>query len=161
LKKAHEILTDASKRKMWDDYKLTDNLDIENEAKMVASRIVVQVLDTYPSNCNLDKEMAEIFDKCLRDIAEQIRDSTQKKERLEKRFKAVNKKPVDDFISIDIERAINAKDIQIRQQKLNLEIHKKAFELIKGYKFDIDRLHDRVSSPVRAWAQDFLNGGIG
>jgi DnaJ-class molecular chaperone len=142
LKKAYEILTDVSKRRMWDEYRLADNLDIEKEAKMVASQIVVQILDTYPDNCNFDKEMVEVFEKCLRDIVGQIRDSTQRKERLEKRFKAIHKKPVDDFISIDIERAINAKDIQIRQQKLNLEIHKKAFELIKGYKFDIESLPD-------------------
>jgi DnaJ-class molecular chaperone len=142
LKKAYEILTDASKRRMWDEYRLADNLNIENEAKMVASQIAVQTLDTYPDSCNFDKEMAEVFKKCLQDISNQIRDSTQRKERLEKRFKAIHKKPVDDFISIDIERAIEAKDIQIRQQKLNLEIHKKAFELIKGYKFDIEKLTD-------------------
>jgi hypothetical protein len=68
---------------------------------------------------------------------------------LEKRYKAIHKKPADDFISIEIERAINAKDIQIRQQKLNMEIHKRAFELIKGYKFDIEKLED-MSSPFRA-----------
>jgi hypothetical protein len=68
---------------------------------------------------------------------------------MENRFKAIYKKPADDFISIDIERAINAKDIQIRQQKLNLEIHKKAFELIKGYKFDIDRLPNFSSELMR------------
>jgi DnaJ-class molecular chaperone len=148
LKKAYEILTDASKRQMWDDYKIADNLDIESEAKMVASQIAVQTLDTYPDNCNFDKEMAEVFNKCLQEISSQIRDLTQKKERLEKRFKAIHKKPVDDFISIDIERTINAKDIQIRQQKLNLEIHKKSFELLRGYKFDIDRLPD-FSNPLR------------
>jgi DnaJ-class molecular chaperone len=142
LKKAYEILTDDSKRRMWDEYRLADNLDIENEAKMVASQIAVQTLDTYPDNCNFDKEMAEVFEKCLQDISDQIRDSMRKKERLEKRFRAIHKKPVDDFISIDIERVINAKDIQIRQQKLNLEIHKKAFELIQGYKFDIEKLPD-------------------
>lgn len=143
IKRAYEILTDASKRRMWDEYRLADNLDIENEAKMVASQIAVQTLDTYPDSCNFDKEMAEVFRKCLQDISSQIRDLTQKKERLEKRFKAIHKKPVDDFISIDIEQVINAKDIQIRQQKLNLEIHKKAFELIQGYKFDIEKLPDR------------------
>jgi hypothetical protein len=127
---------------------LAENFDIEDEAKMVASQIAVQTLDTYPDNCNFDTEMAEVFEKCLRDIANQIRDSTRKKERLEKRFKAIHKKPTDDFISIEIERAINAKDIQIRQQKLNLEIHKRAFELIKGYKFDIEKLED-VLSPFR------------
>jgi DnaJ-class molecular chaperone len=142
LKKAYEILTDASKRRMWDEYRMTGDLNIETEAKMAASQIAVQILDTYPDNCNFDKEMAEIFEKCLRDIAGQIRDLIQKKERLEKRFKSIHKKPDDDFISIDIERAVNAKDIQIRQQKLNLEIHKKAFELIKGYKFDIEKLPD-------------------
>jgi DnaJ-class molecular chaperone len=146
LKKAYEILTDASKRRMWDEYRLADNFDTENEAKMVASRIAVQTLDTYPDNCNFDKEMAEVFEKCLRDIAGQIRDLTRKKERLEKRFKAVHKKPMDDFISIEIERAINARDIQIRQQKLNLEIHKRAFELIKGYKFDIEKLETMLDS---------------
>jgi DnaJ-class molecular chaperone len=145
LKKAYEILTDISKRRMWDEYRLVDNLDFANEAKMVASQIAVQTLDTYPDNCNFDKEMAEVFNKCLQDISSQIRDLAQRKERLEKRFKAIHKKPVDDFISTDIERAINAKDIQIRQQKLNLEIHKKAFELIKGYKFDIDKLTDRFN----------------
>jgi hypothetical protein len=82
----------------------------------------------------------------LRDIASQIRDSSLKKERLEKRFKAIHKKPTDDFISIEIERAINAKDIQIRQHKLNLEIHKRAFELIKGYKFDIEKLETMLDS---------------
>jgi DnaJ-class molecular chaperone len=142
LKKAYEILTDASRRRVWDEYGLADNLDIECEAKMVASQIAVQTLDTYPGNCNFDKEMEEVFEKCLKDISIQIRDLTQRKERLEKRFKAIYKKPADDFISIDIERAINAKDIQIRQQTLNLEIHKKAFELIKGYMFDIERLPD-------------------
>jgi DnaJ-class molecular chaperone len=146
LKKAYEILTDVAKRRMWDEYRMADNLDIENEAKMVASQIAVQTLDTYPDNCNFDKEMAEVFEKCLQDIAGQIRETTQKKERLEKRYKAIQQKPVDDFISIDIERAINAKDIQIRQQKLNLEIHKKAFDLIKGYKFDIEKLEDMFSS---------------
>jgi hypothetical protein len=115
---------------------------------MVASQIAVQTLDTYPDNCNFDKEIVEVFEKCLHDIASQIRETTQKKDRLEKRFKAIQKKPVDDFISIDIERAINAKDIQIRQQKLNLEIHKRAFELIKGYKFDIDKIED-ILSPFR------------
>ncbi|MDR2409613.1 MAG: J domain-containing protein [Bacteroidales bacterium] len=142
LKKAYEILTEASRRRMWDEYRLSDNLDIENEAKMVASQIAVQNLDTYPDICNFDKEMAEVFEKCLQDIAGQIRDCAQRKVRLEKWFNAIHKKPVDDFISIDIERAIDAKDIQIRQQKLNLEIHKKAFGLIKGYKFDTDRLSD-------------------
>jgi curved DNA-binding protein CbpA len=146
LKKAYEILTDVFKRRMWDEYRLADKFDIENEAKMVASQIAVQTLDTYPDNCNFDKEMTEILEKCLQDIASQIRDSIQKKERLEKRFKAIHKKPDDDFISIDIERAINAKDTQIRQQKLNLEIHKRAFELIKGYKFDIEKLPDLNSS---------------
>jgi DnaJ-class molecular chaperone len=146
LKKAYEILTDASKRRMWDDYRMADNLDIENEAKMVASQIAVQILDTYPDNCNLDKEMAEVLERCLQDIAGQIRDTTQKKERLEKRFRAIQKRPSDDFVSIDIERAINAKDIQIRQQKLNLDIHKKAFEFLKGYKFDIDKLPSRVDA---------------
>jgi DnaJ-class molecular chaperone len=148
LKRAYDILTDDLKRKMWDEYRLADNLDFENEARMVASQIAVQTLDTYPDNCNFDKEMAEVFEKCLQDITSQIKDSTKKKERLERRFKAIQKKPIDDFISIDIERAINTKDIQIRQQKLNLEIHKKAFELLKGYKFDIDRLPD-FSNPLR------------
>jgi DnaJ-class molecular chaperone len=142
LKKAYEILTDTSKRTMWDKYRMAGDLNIDNEAKMVASQIAVQTLDTYPDNCNFDKEMAEVFEKCLQDIADQVRNSTHKKERLEKRFKAIHKKPADDFISIEIERAINAKDIQIRQHKLNLEIHKRAFELVKGYKFDIDKLSD-------------------
>jgi hypothetical protein len=124
---------------------MSNNFDIENESKMGASQIAVQILDTYPDGCNFDKEIAEIFEKCLQDIASQIRETTRKKDRLEKRFKAIRKKPVDDFISIDIERAINDKDIQIRQQKLNLEIHKKAFELIKGYKFDIEKLEDVIS----------------
>jgi DnaJ-class molecular chaperone len=149
LKRAYEILTDVSKRRMWDEYRMADNLDIENEAKMVASQIAVQTLDTYPDSCNFDKEMAEVFKKCLQDIADQIRGLTQNKERLEKRFKAIHKKPADDFISVDIERVINAKDIQIRQQKLNLEIHKKAFELIKGYKFDIEKLPDLSSISFR------------
>lgn len=140
LKKAYDILTDSAKRRMWDDYRLADTVDIENEAKMAASRIAVQTLDTYPDNCDFDKEMAEVFEKCLWDIANEIRSLTQKKERLEKRFKAVQKKPDDDFISTDIERAVNARDVHIRRQKLNLEIHKKAFELLKGYKFDIDKL---------------------
>jgi DnaJ-class molecular chaperone len=148
IKKAYEILTDPAKRKMWDDYRMADNIDIENEAKMAASQIAVQVLDTYPDNCNLDKEIAEVFDKCLRDIAEQIREITQKKERLENRYQAVQNKPEDDFISIDIERAVNARDLQIRQQKLNMEIHKRAFELLKGYKFDIDKLPD-LMTPFR------------
>jgi DnaJ-class molecular chaperone len=142
LKKAYEILTDSLKRRMWDEYRLMDNFDVENEAKMVASQIAVQTLDTYPDNCNFDKEMAEVFEKCLQDITSQIRSLTQRKERLENRFKAIHKRPVDDFISVDIEQAINTKDIQIRQQKLNLEIHKKAFELIKGYKFDTEKLED-------------------
>jgi DnaJ-class molecular chaperone len=146
LKKAYEILTDVSKRQMWDEYRMADNLDIENEAKMVASQIAVQTLDTYPDGCNFDKEMAEVFEKCLQDISSQIRETTRKKDRLENRFKAIQKKPVDDFISIDIERVINAKDIQIRQQKLNLEIHKKAFELIKGYKFDTEKLEDMINT---------------
>jgi DnaJ-class molecular chaperone len=64
LKKAYKILTDVSKRRMWDEYKSAGNLDIECEAKMVASQIAVQVLDTYPDNCNFDKEMAEVFEKC-------------------------------------------------------------------------------------------------
>jgi DnaJ-class molecular chaperone len=158
LKKAYDILTDTSKRRMWDEYRLADNLDIENEAKMVASQIAVQTLDTYPDSCNFDKEMAEVFEKCLQDISSQIRDSTQRKERLEKRFKAIHKKPTDDFISIDIERAINAKDIQIRQQKLNLEIHKKAFELIRGYKFDIEKLPDESNFLKRfSLAQEYKN----
>jgi curved DNA-binding protein CbpA len=146
LKKAYEILTDAPRRRMWDEYRLADDLDIENEAKMVASQIAVQVLDTYPDNCNLDKEIAEVLEKCLSGISTNIRDLVQQKERLENRFKAIYKKPVDDFISIDIERAINAKDLQIRQQKLGLEIHKKAFELIKGYTFDVKKLEDILSS---------------
>ena len=140
VKKARDILTDSAKRRMWDEYRLADNLAIENEAKMVASRIAVQILDTYPDNCDFDKEMAEVFENCLRDIASEIRGLTRKKERLEKRFKAIQKKPADDFISIDIERAITARDVQIRQRKLNLEIHKKAFELLKGYQFDIAKL---------------------
>jgi DnaJ-class molecular chaperone len=93
LKKAYEILTDDSKRRMWDEYRMADNLDIENEARMVASQIAVQTLDTYPDNCNFDKEMAEVFEKCLRDIATEIREITQKKERLEKRFKGIRKNP--------------------------------------------------------------------
>jgi hypothetical protein len=127
---------------MWDEYRLVDTLDIVNEAKMVASRIAVQTLDTYLDTCDFDKEMAEVFEKCLRDIAIEIRDLTQKKERLEKRYQAIQMKPSDDFILRDIERAINARDVQIRQQKLNLEIHQKAFELLKGYKFNIDKLPD-------------------
>jgi DnaJ-class molecular chaperone len=106
LRKAYEILTDISKRQMWDDYRIANNLDIENEAKMVASQIAVQTLDTYPDNCSFDKEIVEVFEKCFRDITIQIQDEVQKKERLEKRFKAIQKKPVDDFISLDIERAI-------------------------------------------------------
>jgi curved DNA-binding protein CbpA len=140
IKKAYEILTDPSKRKMWDDYKMADNIDVENEAKMAASQIAVQVLDTYPDNCNLDEEIAEVFKKCLRDIAEQIRGITQKKERLENRYRAVQNKPEDDFISIDIERTVNARDLQIRRHKLNMEIQKRAFELLKGYKFDINKI---------------------
>jgi hypothetical protein len=124
---------------------LAENFDIEDEAKMVASQIAVQTLDTYPDNCNFDTEMADIFEKCLQNITSQIVEITQKKERLEKRFKAIQKKPVDDFISIDIKRVIDAKDIQIRQYKLNFEIHKKAFELIKGYKFDLEKLGDILS----------------
>jgi DnaJ-class molecular chaperone len=142
LRKAYEILTDSAKRGMWDEYRLADDLNIESEAMMVASQIAVQTLDTYPDNCNFDKEMSGVFEKCFRDIAGQIRDMTQKKERLEKRYRAIQKKPLDDFISRDIEQAVSSRDIQIRQQKLNLEIHKKAFELIKGYKFDIDKLSD-------------------
>jgi hypothetical protein len=129
---------------MWDDYRLAGGLDIENEAKTVASQVAVQVLDTYPDSCNFDKEIAEIFEKCLRDIAVQIRETTQKKERLERRFKVICKRPVDDFISINIERTINARDIQIRQQKLNMDIHKKAYELLSGYKFDTGRLADKM-----------------
>jgi DnaJ-class molecular chaperone len=149
VKKAYAILFDASKRRMWDEYRMADDLDIECEAKMVASQIAVQILDAYPDNCNFDREMAEVFEKCLREIADQIRETTQKKDRLERRFKAVQKKPADDFISIDIERAINAKDTQIRQQKLNLKIHKKAFELTKEYIFDINRLPDLNSISFR------------
>jgi hypothetical protein len=100
-------------------------------------------LDTYPDSCNFDREIAEVFKKCLRDIADQIQDSIQRKERLERRFKVIHKNPIGDFISINIEWIINIKDIQIRQQKSNLEIPKKAFELIKGYKFDIEKLPDR------------------
>jgi hypothetical protein len=39
---------------------------------------------------------------------------------------------------------IIARDIQIRQQMLNLEIYKKAFELVKEYKFDIEKLEDTL-----------------
>jgi DnaJ-class molecular chaperone len=157
LKKAYKILTDSAKRRMWDEYRLADDLNIENEAKMVASQIAVQTLDTYPDNCNFDKEISEVFAKCLHDIAGQIRDITQKKERLEKRYRAIQKKPFDDFISQDIEQAINSRDIQIRQQKLNLEIHKKAFELIKGYKFDIDKLPDFTNQSQRSDADMRMN----
>jgi hypothetical protein len=84
--------------------------------------------------------MAEIFEKCLKDISNSIQDLTRRKERLENRFKAILMKPADDFLSTDIERDVNAKDTQIRQQKLNLEIHKRAFELIREYKFYTERL---------------------
>jgi DnaJ-class molecular chaperone len=140
LKKAFDVLTDSGKRKIWDEYRIADYFDIEKEAKMVASQIAVQTLDTYPDNCNFDKEIEEIFEKCLKDISGQIRDSIQRKERLESRFMAIRKKPDDDFLSIDLEREIASRDVKIRQQKLNLEIHKRALELIKGYKFDIDKL---------------------
>jgi DnaJ-class molecular chaperone len=117
LRKAYEILTDSAKRGMWDEYRLADDLNIESEARMVASQIAVQTLDTYPDNCNFDKEMSEVFEKCLQGIAVQIQETTQRKERLEKRYRAIQKKPFDDFISRDIEQAINAGDTQIRQQK--------------------------------------------
>jgi curved DNA-binding protein CbpA len=157
LKKAYEILTDSERRRMWDEYRLTDDLNIENEAKMVASQIAVQTLDTYPDNCNFDKEISDVFEKCLHDIAGQIRETTQKKERLEKRYRAIQKKPSDDFISRDIEQAINSRDIQIRQQKLNLEIHKKAFELIKGYKFDADKLFGFMNRSQRSDTDTRMN----
>jgi DnaJ-class molecular chaperone len=149
IKRAYDILTDAVKRKMWDEYRLANDLDIENEARLVASQIAVQILDTCPNDCNFDKEMAEVFEECLKNISFNIQNLTERKERLEKRLEAICKKPADDFLSIDFERTVNDRDIQIRQQKLNLEIHKRAFELIREYKFCTERLAD-IFDPFRS-----------
>jgi|GEM_PF-5295562 putative uncharacterized protein (fragment) len=43
LKKAYDILVDASKREIWDEYRIADNFNIEDEAKTVDIQIVLPV----------------------------------------------------------------------------------------------------------------------
>lgn len=151
LKKAYDILIDASKREIWDEYRIADDFNIEDEAKTVAIQIVLPVLDTFSDNCNLDEEIKSIISNCIKELTDKVQDLVQKRERLENRLKTIYKKPQDDFISCELEKMITMKDTEIRQHKLNLKIHNCAFELLKEYQFDTARL----SSDKKDSAKDY------
>jgi curved DNA-binding protein CbpA len=140
LKKAFDILTDPAKRNLYDEYGIDDSLDIETEAKMVAVQIAISALDGLPDSCDIDKEIAAIFQRCLDGLTAQEKQAKTARDKLQRRLDAIQKKPVNDFLTNEIIKVIETHNRAMRQLQLNYRIHDMAFKLIQGYKFDINKI---------------------
>ena len=140
LKKAFDILTDPAKRNLYDEYGIDDLLDIESEAKMVAVQIVISALDDLPDNCDIDKEITAIFQRCLNGLKEQEAQAKAARDKLQRRLDGIQKKPVNDFLTKEIIRVVQSHDRAMKQIQLNYRIHDTAFKLVKEYKFDISKI---------------------
>jgi len=141
LKKAFDILTDPAKRSLYDEYGVDDSLDIENEARLVAAQIVVAALDGLPDCCdNIDEEIIKIFSRCLNDLEVQERHAQKARDKLQRRLDAIQKKPVNDFLTGEIIRVIGSHDKAMKHAQLNYRIHDTALKLVKEYKFDITKI---------------------
>jgi DnaJ-class molecular chaperone len=140
LKKAFGILTNPDKKVFYDEYGLSDMFDIENEAKLVAVQIVVSMLEGLQESQDADIEIAKIFKKCLSEIKEQQIQQMKARDKLQRRLNAIQKKPVNDFLTNEIVKIIEAHHRAMKQAQLNYFIHDTAFKMIKEYQFDIVKL---------------------
>jgi DnaJ-class molecular chaperone len=146
LKKAFDILMDPAKRNLYDEYGIDEFLDVETEARLVASQIVISALDRLPDSCNLDKEIAAIFQRCLDDLTAQELQAKELKERLQRRLDAVQKKPINDFLTNEITKVIETHNKAMKQAQLNYRIHDTAFKMVREYQFDITKITFMVDS---------------
>ena len=148
LKKAFDILTDPAKRSLYDEYGIDDSLDIEAEAQMVATQIAISALDGLPDTCDLDKEIYAIFKRCLDGLTAQEAQAKQARDKLQRRLEAIQKKPVNDFLTKEITKVIESHNRAMKQAQLNYRIHDMAFKLIKGYQFDVTKIPFLGDVPV-------------
>jgi curved DNA-binding protein CbpA len=140
LKKAFDILIDPAKRNLYDEYGLDNFINIETEARLVATQIVISALDGLPDSCDLDKEISAIFQRCLDGLTAQELQAKQLKERLQRRLDAVQKKPVNDFLTDEITKVIDNHNKAMKQAQLNYQIHNTAFKMVQDYQFDITKI---------------------
>jgi curved DNA-binding protein CbpA len=154
LKKAFDILTDPAKRNLYDEFGIDDSIDIEVEAKLVATQIVVSALDGLPDSCDIDKEITRIFQRCLTGLKEQEARAKEARDKLQRRLDGIQKKPVNDFLTNEILRVIEGHNREMKRTQLNYRIHDTAFRLVKEYKFDISKIPFMgATSPMSRQAQ--------
>jgi curved DNA-binding protein CbpA len=140
LKKAFDILTDPAKRNLYDEYGIDDSLDLETEARLAAVQIVTSVLDGLPDSCDADKEIAAIFHRCLEGLTAQELQAKKARDKLQRRLDAIQKKPVNDFITGEIIRVIDTHNKAMKQAQLSYRIHDIAFKMVQEYQFDTARI---------------------
>ena len=146
LKKAFDILSDPKKRNLYDKYGVYTLPEIEAEAKLVAIQIALQVIDNFPGDEGIDKELVSVFESCLKDLESQEKRAKKAKDKLLGVLERLHIKPDDDFLSPEIERLIGNYDKMMRQAQLNHAIHSKALTLVKEYRFDIAKI---IQAPHR------------
>jgi curved DNA-binding protein CbpA len=140
LKKAFDILTDPAKRSLYDEYGIADALAIEDEARLVAVQIVVSALDGLPDSCDLDKEISAVCIRCLDGLKEQEAAAKQSRDTLQRRLNGIQEKPVDDFLTPEIQKIIEQHNRTMKQIQLNYRIHETAFRMVREYRFDITKI---------------------
>jgi DnaJ-class molecular chaperone len=159
LKKALDILTDPARRSLYDEYGIDEALVIENEAQLVAVQIVISALEGLPDSCDIDKEISAIFKKCLNGLRNQEEAAKKSRDKLQSRLDGIQKKPVDDFLTLEIEKVIKQHNRTMKQVRLNYRIHEMAFKLVQDYQFDITKIpfmEDTDSSKSR-WTSRIQN----
>jgi len=140
LKKAFDILINPEKKNLYDEYGLDNSLDIENEAKLVATQIVISTLDGLPDSYEVDKEISNIFLRCLKQLKEQENQAMKSRDKLRKILNNIQKKPTDDFLTGEIEKVIANYHKIMKQAQLNYMIHDSAYKMAQTYKFDITKI---------------------
>jgi DnaJ-class molecular chaperone len=106
MKKAFDILTDPARRNLYDEYGIDEALVIENEAQLVAIQIVISALEGLPDSCDMDKEISAIFKRCLDGLKNQEESAKKSRDKLQNRLDGIQKKPVNDFLTLEIEKVI-------------------------------------------------------